>query len=188
VARDRLFRGAAGDEGFSALVLGSEDADRDHARFTAEDISAGKRLDFSRGYRDAAGVEREVSFRLAFAAPPGARTSFFFTCERVNAPAGGRGELAVHGNGVTGIARIVAISGDPARDVAFLARFAGSGVARTRGGFEVALSGAAIEVIEAVTFADRFGCPPPDRGGELRLAAIQFVGADRGRLDVELGD
>ena len=36
VARDRLFRAAQGDEGLSALVLATDDADADHERLVAQ--------------------------------------------------------------------------------------------------------------------------------------------------------
>ena len=171
VGRDRKFRDKIGEEGFSALVLASDDADRDHARFVEEGISAGERLDFSRSYRDAEGVEREVSFRLAFAAPAGA--SFFFTCERLNAPEGGRGALAAHPNGVAGIAGIVATGGDMAASADFLSRFSGEAAKPAGTGFRLELANAAVEI------ADAADIPASD---ELRLTAIVFAGADTGRL------
>lgn len=183
VERDRMFRQNAGEEGLSAVVLASRDTDVDHARFEAKGISAGSRLDFSRGYRDAEGVEREVSFRLAFAAQRHARASFFFTCERVNAPARGRGALAVHGNGVTGIARVIATSSDVAQDAAFLSRVAGGASERSASRFELPLSSCVLEITEPRDFAARFGTDAPADGGELRLAAIVFSGADTASLE-----
>jgi hypothetical protein len=100
VARDRAFRDAHGDEGFSGVVFGTNDADADHAEFVAAGVSAGPRLDFSRPFIDASGKSDQVSFRLAFAAEPGsAMDAFFFTCERVNAPDVDRTTLQTHANG-----------------------------------------------------------------------------------------
>ncbi|TIV47301.1 MAG: VOC family protein, partial [Mesorhizobium sp.] len=41
VARDRLYRNKLGDEGFSAIVFGTADADADHARYVEAGVSAG---------------------------------------------------------------------------------------------------------------------------------------------------
>ena len=71
VERDRAFRARNGEEGFSAVVFGTDDADADHARYKAAHISAGQRLDFSRPFVDASGRRDTVSFRLAFAAASG---------------------------------------------------------------------------------------------------------------------
>jgi hypothetical protein len=115
VARDRLFRDAHGDEGFSAVVFGTGDADADHCEFVAAGVSAGSRLDFSRPFVDASGKSDQASFRLAFAAQPNADAdAFFFTCERANAPAVDRSALQAHGNGAR---RVLAVE-LAARDVA----------------------------------------------------------------------
>jgi hypothetical protein len=187
VARDGAFRQIVGDEGLSALVLTTRDADRDHQRFVAAGISAGERLDFSRWYRDADGIDREVSFRLAFAARPETSASFVFTCERVNAPSGGRGALAVHANGVTGIARVIATSADPQGDAAMLSRFADTAAESTANGFAITLGSTTVEILDPRAFADSFGITGPDSGGEMRFAAIVFAGAARFASDLEQG-
>ena len=107
VARDRLFRAMRGEEGFSAVVLASDDADRDHAAFAAAGISGGDMLTFSRQARDAAGNVGTASFRLAFAADTETSDAFLFTCQRVNVPAIDRGTLERHANGAVGIREIV---------------------------------------------------------------------------------
>ena len=58
VGRDRAFRTRNGEEGFSAVVFGTDDADADHARYAAAGGSAGRRLDFSRPVVDASGRVR----------------------------------------------------------------------------------------------------------------------------------
>lgn len=113
VARDRAFRDAHGDEGFSAVVFGTADADADHAEFVAAGVSAGGRLDFSRPFIDASGKSDQASFRLAFAAQPKADAdAFFFTCERANAPAVDRSALQAHANGATRVLAIELAAGD----------------------------------------------------------------------------
>ena len=107
VGRDSLFRAARGEEGFSAVVLASDDADRDHATFVASGISGGDMLTFSRQARDAAGNAGTASFRLAFASDAETNDAFLFTCQRVNVPAIDRSTLERHANGAVGIREIV---------------------------------------------------------------------------------
>lgn len=113
VVRDRAFRHAHGDEGFSAVVFGTGDADVDHAEFVAAGVSAGDRLDFSRPFVDASGKSDLASFRLAFAAQPNADAdAFFFTCERANVPAVDRSALQAHANGARRVLAIELAAGD----------------------------------------------------------------------------
>ncbi|WEX07153.1 VOC family protein [Chelativorans sp. AA-79] len=119
VLRDRRFREACGEEGFSALALGTVDATSDHVRFVGEHLSAGPPLSFSRPFTDTDGTRSEASFRLAFAAL-GSCPTFFFTCERVNMPAADRSFLRHHENQVQGISRILATTADLTASEAFL--------------------------------------------------------------------
>lgn len=107
VARDADFRRGGGDEGFSALVFGTDDASADDAAFHDKGVSAGGMLDFSRPFTDAAGRTGAAAFRLAFAADPHAPDIFFFTCQRINAPKVDRASLQTHANGVTRLSAVV---------------------------------------------------------------------------------
>lgn len=133
-ARDAAFRYRLGDEGFSALVFGTQDASADHREFTRAGISAGRVLNFSRPFTDAAGRSDTASFKLAFAADLRAPDAFFFTCERVNAPAVDRSALQKHKNGVRRIKAIVLEAPKPADFAAFLQRVVGSGPEETPAG------------------------------------------------------
>ncbi|MGH7005536.1 MAG: VOC family protein, partial [Alphaproteobacteria bacterium] len=86
VARDQSYRFRNGAEGFSALVMGSGDAEADHAAFVQSGISAGPILNFSRPFVLPDGRKDKAGFRLAFAADLRAPDAFFFTCQRVDAP------------------------------------------------------------------------------------------------------
>lgn len=127
VVRDRAFRDAHGDEGFSAVVFGTGDADVDHAEFVAAGVSAGSRLDFSRPFVDASGKSDLASFRLAFAAQPNADAdAFFFTCERANVPAVDRSALQAHANGARRVLAIEVAAWDVAAAGKLLATVARS--------------------------------------------------------------
>ncbi|WP_432283367.1 VOC family protein [Aminobacter sp. BA135] len=127
VARDRVFRDAHGEEGFSAVVFGTDDADADHTAFVAAGVSAGSRLDFSRPFVDASGKSDVASFRLAFAAQPSvAADAFFFTCERANVPAVDRSALQAHANGAGRVLAIELAAGNVAAAGKLLATVARS--------------------------------------------------------------
>lgn len=175
VARDAAFRAAAGEEGFSAVVLGTTDAAADHARFAAGGISAGPPLAFSRPFIDAAGAEAVASFRLAFAVPAMGGDRFFFTCERVNAPKIDRAALERHANGVSGIARIVAVAAQPDDARAFLERFSGQELASGEAGdISLPLAGSSLSLMTSASFAALYGVEPSGAAAPLDFAAIVF--------------
>ncbi|MBL0936578.1 MAG: VOC family protein [Rhizobiaceae bacterium] len=165
VARDARYRQSISDNGFSALVFKTDDAQADHAGFVESDISAGPILDFSRAFVDPAGKSGKVSFRLAFAAEPDSDATYFFTCQRIDAVASaGRAALETHRNGVTGIAGVTLTAADPQVHEAFLAALANAPVEHASGAIIAHLGNARLTV------------EPGD--GPLRLAAIHFAVAD----------
>lgn len=187
VARDHAFRQDAGDEGFSALVLASDDAAADDAAFRKAGISAGRPLDFSRPYRDAAGQAATVSFRLAFAAVDATRHAFFFTCQRIAAPPGGRGALAVHSNGAIGISSILAVHDTPEDVRPFMTSFAGANASSSSSEtVDVALEGARLRVVSPRAFGDLTGSEAR-AARELHLAGIVFSVADLSATQSLLG-
>jgi hypothetical protein len=107
VARDQAYRFRNGDEGFSALVMGTHDATGDHEAFTKAGISAGNVLEFFRPFMNPDGKEDLAGFRLAFAADLRAPDAFFFTCERLNTPKVDRAALQRHKNGAFELREIV---------------------------------------------------------------------------------
>ncbi len=107
VARDQAYRFRNGPEGFSALVMGTQNANADHDAFVQAGISAGAVLNFSRPFRTPDGGEDIAGFRLAFAADLRAPDAFFFTCERVNTPKVDRTTLQAHENGAVALREIV---------------------------------------------------------------------------------
>jgi len=106
VARDQAFRFRRGDEGFSGLVLATDDASEDHKAFRKLGISAGRQLKFSRTFTDPKGKTSEGSFELSFAADLRSPDSFFVTCQRINTPKIDRKALETHANGAVCISEI----------------------------------------------------------------------------------
>ncbi|MBZ9677032.1 VOC family protein [Mesorhizobium sp. ES1-1] len=172
VARDRLYRDVLGDEGFSAVVLGTPHADADQARFVDADLSAGDMLSFSRAFTDPDGKSEIASFTLAFAAGRKATDAILFACERVNAPKVDRAALQAHANGATGIVEIVAVSDRPEEQNRLISVAIDDPNLEDRGGV-FRLPNAVLSVLDPASFSSRFGLPlgPPT---ELRFAAIVF--------------
>jgi hypothetical protein len=172
IARDRAYRDSCGNEGFSALVLGTQSADADHARYVEAGLSAGDMLSFSRAFTDAAGNSDTASFKLAFASGTGATDAFLFACERINAPKVDRSALQVHANGATGIIEVVAVSNEPSeqrRLISIAARSPATG----QGSTAFDLPNATLTLLDPVAFETRFGIPA-GAPSELRFAAIVF--------------
>ena len=122
VSRDGAYRGKHGEEGFSALVFKTEDADGDHEAFVLEGLSAGPMLTFSRPFVDSAGASGTASFKLAFAAEPEESATYLFTCQRIGSPQVDRSALERHANGAYGIRSILAEASDVDAARGFLAR------------------------------------------------------------------
>ncbi|TSE03041.1 VOC family protein [Mesorhizobium intechi] len=173
VARDRLYRDSRGDDGFSAVVLATDNADADHARFVGAGLSAGGMLSFSRAFTDTSGKSDTASFKLAFAATSGATDAFLFVCQRINAPDVDRTALQAHANGATGILEVVAISDQPTEQYRLISISANDPAASGDGGAFV-LPRATLSVLDPKSFTARFGIPAGS-STKLRFAAIVFA-------------
>ncbi|RWK54373.1 VOC family protein [Mesorhizobium sp.] len=179
VARDRAYRDSCGNEGFSALalgtqnVLGTQNADADHARYVEAGLSAGDMLSFSRAFTDAAGNSDTASFKLAFASGTGATDAFLFACERINAPKVDRGALQVHANGATGIIEVVAVSTEPSKQRRLISIATRSPATGQGSSTAFDLPNATLTLLDPVAFETRFGMPA-GAPSELRFAGIIF--------------
>ncbi|BCG73532.1 hypothetical protein MesoLj113a_46900 [Mesorhizobium sp. 113-1-2] len=171
VTRDRAYRESRGDEGFSAVVLGTGNADADHARYIEAGLSAGDTLSFSRAFIDTAGKSDIASFKLAFASASGATDAFLFACQRINAPRVDRAALQDHANGASGILEVVAVSDQPAEQIRLISVAVNDPAADGEAFF---LPNATLSVLDPKSFTARFGIPAGS-STKLRFAAIVFA-------------
>ena len=111
--RDEAYRFRRGEDGFSALVMATDDAAGDQRQFVDSGISAGNNLTFSRDYATVDGDTAEARFELAFAADLRAPDVFFFTCQRLRPLKVDRSRLESHENGVTGMRQVVLSEKNP---------------------------------------------------------------------------
>jgi len=187
VARDQAYRFRRGQDGFSAVVMGTADADADDAAFRAAGLSAGAMLTFSRAFRTPAGEEGEAAFKLAFAADLRAPDAFFFTCERVGVPAVDRATLERHANGVTGIREIVAVEDNPSDFQYLVQEIAGTrDVGAHSFGISVKAGDAALSVTTPAGLEAFFGAKADGRERGLRLMAVVFSVVDLAALKAHL--
>ncbi len=168
VARDRIYRDRRGEDGFSAVVLGTDSADADHARFVEAGVSGGNVLNFSRAFVDRSGKSDMASFRLAFASASEATDAFLFACERINAPNTDRTALQAHANGAAGILEVAAVSDSPAEQGCLISIATGVG-----GENSFNLPNARLTVLTPAEFEGRLGVPS-GAPSKLRFAAIVF--------------
>ena len=190
VLGDRRFRAARGEEGLSAIVLATGDAEADHARFTRLGICGGPMVEFSRPSLDRDGKADIASFLLAFAAPEGGADAFFFACERRKVPMIDRRALERHANGATRIVAVEAEAADPRGFADFLAAMSGGAPGEDGGRVAVALANAAVRIARNPDArAPRltgivFGVRDPDAAAALfNAGAIGYQRRD-GRLHV----
>ncbi len=113
VANDQTYRFRRGIEGFSHMVLKSDDAKADKKLYKSQGMSGGKPVRFSRGFETPDGDKGEVSFHLAFAADARSPDSGFFSCQVLNAPKVDRSALQKHANGVIGLKEIILSENNP---------------------------------------------------------------------------
>ena len=170
VARDHLYRDRHGDEGFSAVVFGTADADADHARYVEGGLSAGNMLSFSRAFTDTTGRSDTASFKLAFATGRETTDALLFACQRINAPKVDRAALQAHANGATGIVEIVAVSDSPSSQIGLVSAAAGKQAGH---GDRVDLPNAVLTLLTPEAFASRFGVSA-GASSNLHFAAIVF--------------
>ncbi|MQB43139.1 VOC family protein [Rhizobium sp. ICMP 5592] len=179
VARDQAYRFRIGEEGFSAIVLGTKDAAADDKRFLANAMSAGRMLNFERPMRMPNGSETIAGFRLAFAADLRSPDFLAFCCQRVNPLPADRDALERHANGVTGIARVAVSTPKPAVFRGFFERVAdGSKISEHSFGLTIETANARIEVLTPQGMEAFYDFPLPAGDPGLRARAILFKTRD----------
>jgi hypothetical protein len=180
VARDQAFRFRRG-EGLSAVVVKTEDAERDHARFVAEGMTGGDLLRFSRQFRFPDGRTVEGSFRLAFAADLRSPDFFAFSSERVNPLPVDRGALLVHANAAAGLSRIVLVEENPS-DFQYILEtvLQQRDVTAHSFGLSIETANALVDVLTPEGVRGHYGLEPLNRERGLLGAVVVFASRDLG--------
>ncbi len=186
IKRDQAYRFRQGEEGFSALVMKTDDAAADRVRFESEGISAGPNLEFSRPFETPSGEQATASFALAFAADLRSPDVFFFNCQRINPPAVDRTALERHSNGVTAIGQIILSEHNPSDFQYLLQQIVDQREVNAHSfGIELASGNADIIALNHAGLKGYFGTQTDDNGRGLRLRAVVFKVAELARLEAD---
>ncbi|MDA4843714.1 VOC family protein [Hoeflea poritis] len=189
VMRDQAYRFRRGEEGFSALVMGTDKAEEDRRQFLKAGISAGLNLEFSRPFETPDGARSMAGFELAFAADLRAPDVFFFTCERKNAPDVDRSVLETHENGVTGIRQVVLSEQNPSDFQYLLQQVVGQREVNAHSfGVDLAAANADVVALNSAGLKGFFGVAGGTHARGLRLRGIVFATADLDAMEQRLKD
>jgi catechol 2,3-dioxygenase-like lactoylglutathione lyase family enzyme len=182
---NRLF--LKNQEGLSLLILESDDAAADAARFRAAGIGASDVMRFERGAKRPDGSAVKVAFSLAFARDAKAPAIGFAVCQQHFPENFWNPAFQQHANTVSDIAGTVLVAENPPDNEAFLSTF--TGVRASAGGasgITISTRRGDVSVMDPVAFRRRFGVEPPDVSRGARLAAVQFRVRDRAALGAAL--
>ena len=148
---------ARGD-GFSMLVLESDDSAGDVAGFAEAKIGVADVLPFSRQATLPDGSAATVGFSLAFARDPASPRTLFATCRQTNPEAFWTTAYQQHPNGAKAVAGVVLVSGRPPDHAAFLKSFTGVDEIEQRvAGIALRTPRGEIDVLAPQTFGERYG-------------------------------
>ena len=176
VARDQAYRFRRGEEGFSALVMATDDAAGDRRAFAEAGVSAGDNLAFSRGYIGTDGQPAEARFELAFAADLRAPDVFFFTCQRLRSLQVDRSQLEAHDNGVTSIRQVVLSERNPSDFQYLLQEVANQREVQAHSfGLDIRAANADIAILNAAGLKGFLGIEGGTHARGLRLRAVVFA-------------
>lgn len=179
VARDQAYRFRRSDNGFSAFVVGSNDAEADHARFVELGMSGGEMLAFSRPMTFPDGSQQTASFKLAFASDLRSPDFFGFSVERINVPAADRSALTAHPNGVEGISEIILSEPNPTDFQYLIGELCNNRETEANSfGMSVELNGATVTVFNKAGLETHLGIVDPSRERGLLGRAVVYRVSD----------
>jgi hypothetical protein len=172
--RDYLAR----HDGFAMLVLGTEDADADIARWRAAGLRTYERFDFSRPAKTAGGEDVTVGFSLAFASSPSAPWLGIFACQHFSPGYFAQAEYQRHANTARGVADVW-VSGAGAEELAgYFETLAGAAAERLADRIEIRTAAGTIVLASPETFRSAFGVAPPHPEDGPHLAGLTVACRD----------
>jgi hypothetical protein len=160
------------NEGFSMLVLDSNDARADVSRLRSAGIDTYKPFDFSRKALLPSGEEVTVGFSLAFATHPEMPRAGFFSCQQHAPQHFWKPEYQRHANTAVSILEVCLIAEHPKRFESFVSQLAGARPERINGGSRISTTRGDIAILSPDAFADRYGTAPPSLADGPRFAGF----------------
>jgi Glyoxalase-like domain len=166
-------------EGFSMLILNSSDAAVDARAFAAVGIGGFDVFDFAREGKRPDGTSVKLAFSLAFAVDMASPDLRFAACQHHFPQNFWNPAFQTHANGAKNVAGVAMAASDPPRHQNFLKAFTGASELHSSATSVKALTeNGDTEIMEPVTFCDRFGVSVEANGEGMTLNAMRFVVAD----------
>lgn len=166
--RDYLAR----HDGFSMLVLDSQDADADLAAWRAAGLKTYERLDFSRPARMADGGDVTVAFSLAFASTPVAPWLGTFACRHFAPEYFAQPAFMDHPNTAITVDDVWITGAGVASLAGYFEVLTGVRPSRKPGRIDLATRAGTIVLADSGAFQAAFGTPPPHLGDGAHLAGL----------------
>lgn len=153
-------------EGFSMLVLDSEDARGDVAFYRRNGLHTYEVFDFSRKAKLPAGEDATVGFSLAFVSSPQMPRAGFFCCEQRSPEYFWQPRYQMHPNGATAILEVALVAERPADVKPFVELFSGLTAEPRDQGFRIVTARGDISILKPDAFEEDYGIASPvlDRG------------------------
>lgn len=175
----------AASDGAAAIALSSDDAQSAYTSLCSDGVAADAPVDFSRPV-ELPGGSRDARFRvvqLPVDATPGCRT---FLCQHFTPDVVWRPEYLKHAIGVTGIAGVSVLAGDPRGAAEAYARVLQSAAREDGDGVSVPVGDALLSFDRRATLQPRFAPTSLTPRPAPALAALRLRVRDRGRADETL--
>ena len=170
--------------GLSMLILESDDAVAEAARFRSAAIGVSDAMHFEREGKRPDGMTVKVGFSLAFARDAKAPAIGFAVCQQHFPENFWNSAFQQHPNTASGIGSAVLVAENPSDHHSFLSAYArGRELSATSSGITASMPRGDIKVMDPSAFRSHFGTEPPDVSHGARLAAMQFRVRDRAALN-----
>ena len=144
-------------EGFSMLVLQTQDAEADHRAFVRAGLDAYPPFHFERKATLPDGGAATVAFTTAFVTHKQMPWAGFFTCQQHTPQYFWKPEYQKHDNGARGVVEIVMRAPDPAAFAPFFAGLQGrDAVGAGKGRLDVALGKGSLTMLDPAGIAQRY--------------------------------
>jgi hypothetical protein len=149
-------------EGFSMLVLDSDDARKDVADYRKRGLTTYEPVDFRRKAKLPDGQEVVVGFSLAFVTSSAMPMCGFFCCQQHTPQYFWQRPYQEHSNRAKKVLEVALVAEQPQEIRTFLEHFTGARAATVEQGFRIATQRGDIAVMVPEDFAKKYRSPPPD--------------------------
>jgi hypothetical protein len=183
--RDAIARG----QGLTMLLLQSDDVAGDATAFARAGIGQSAELIFTRQGQQSDGTVTTHGFSLAFVTDPMSPHTGFAIARRHNSAKFWNKALQAHPNSAHDVHGVVLVADNPTDHYIFLEAYTGQrALHSTSIGLRAETPRGAVEVVEPISFSDRFGVTPHVEGDAMTFAALRIGVSWRERVESHLKD